>query len=73
MNHYMLKHLTRQRKLRENKYQDFSYKKTLKNSYNARGRLSQVIVWDVFYNSSFIQQFENLKQVRQFIKEKAET
>ena len=73
MNHYMLKHLTRQRKLRENKYQDFSYKKTLKNSYNARGRLSQVIVWDVFYNSSFIEQFENLKQVKEFIKEKADT
>lgn len=73
MNHYMLKHLTRQRRLRENKYKDFSYKKTLRNSYNGRGDLSQVIVWDVFYNSSFIQQFENLSQVKEFIKEKAET
>jgi hypothetical protein len=69
----MLKHLTRQRTLRENKYKEFSYRKALRNSYNSRGRLSQVIVWDVFYNSSFIQQFENLSEVKKFIKEKAET
>ena len=68
-----MKIIVPRRNLDSYKYSLFTYKRTTKEYKNSRGIKFQYRVYDVFYNESFIIQLENLKQVKEFIREKANT
>lgn len=74
----MLPHLTKNRE--SDKFRGFSYRKKLvdrshvyviKPTGKSKIVKSKVIAWDVFYQDTYLAEFDTLKEVKYFIKEKA--
>lgn len=72
--HLMLAHLRKNRE--SDKFRGFNYRKIIVDSEKMvyRGCVpSKVIAWEVTYKDNYLAQFKNLKQVKEFIRVKANT